>query len=204
MLRRLSVLAGLLLCAVVAGCTSQPSNFYILSAPVSASTEAVQTTRRRGPLIGVGPITMPQYLDRTEIVTRDTATSVNVNEQNRWGGGLTENFQNVLAEVLSEQLRTDRLFLYPWTASGDMTYQITVQVNAFEARPDGQVVLDARWTVLSGGTQEVITMGRTLLREPVSTAPTGVSGPDYTRIAAAMSRSVARLAQEIAASGLRS
>ncbi|WP_168183990.1 membrane integrity-associated transporter subunit PqiC [Pseudoruegeria sp. SK021] len=194
--------ALLLICGTLAGCASKPSNFYILSAPGAETAQAVQTTRMAGPSIGIGPITLPEYLDRSEIVTRNSETTLEVHEMNQWGGNLTENVQSVLAEVLSDGMNTDRLFLYPWSTSGQMTYQVLVQINAFEAREDGNVVLDARWTVLSGRTQDVLKMGRTLLREPIGATPNGVAGPDYADIAAAMSRSVARLGQEIAATGL--
>ncbi|WP_424990937.1 PqiC family protein [Fluviibacterium sp. S390] len=203
MQRIFKVVSALALCLAVAACDSKPSNFYVLSAPGITTGATAQTTRRRGLSIGVGPVTLPEYLDRPEIVIRENATALNVADLNRWGGGLTENFQSVLGEVLSERLNTDRVLLHPWSVSGNVTYQILVQVNAFEAHPDNQVLLDARWAVVSGGTQDVIRMGRTVLREPISGAEGGAGGPDYAQITAAMSRSVARLGQEIAASGIR-
>lgn len=196
-------LPALVLCFAVAGCGSKPSNFFVLSAPVASTGETAQTTRRSGLSIGVGPVTLPEYLDRPEIVIRRNATSLDVANLDRWGGGLTENFQSVLGEVLSERLNTDRVLLHPWSVSGGVTYQVLVQVSAFEARQDGHVVLDARWTVISGETEEVIRMGRTLLREPIGTTEDGARSPDYSRIAAAMSRSVARLGDEIADNGIR-
>lgn len=194
---------AMMACLALAGCVSAPSNFYVLSAPAASDVEGAQTTRRNGTSIGVGPVTLPEYLDRPEMVVRTNATSLEVSDLNRWGGGLTENFQSVLGEVLSNRLGTDRIQLHPWSTSGDVTYQVLVQVNTFEAQPDGQVHLDARWTIVNGRTLEIIRMGRTRLQEPYGSQDDVLGRANYAQIAAAMSRSVARLGAEIARSGLR-
>ncbi|CAN0586828.1 unnamed protein product, partial [Ectocarpus sp. 12 AP-2014] len=154
-----------------------------------------------GVSVGVGPITMPEYLDRAEIVTRNGPTSLNIDNLARWGGSLTNNFQMVLGESLSTHLGTDRIHLYPWTTSDTLRYQIAVQVNAFEARANGQVVLDTRWTVLNPESNGVIRMGRSVLTETLPQAADGT--PDYAEISTAMSRLTDRLGSEIAASGIR-
>lgn len=197
------VLSNFLLCLLLAGCGSKPSNFFVLSAPASIEGAPIQTTSRTGISIGVGPVTLPEYLDRSEIVIRKNITSLDVASLDRWGGDLAVNFQGVLGEAISENLNTDRTLLYPWQVSGQVTHQILVQVGAFEAWPGGYVLLDARWTVVDGRTQEVRRMGRSLVREPIGGSRDINEAPDYAQIAAAMSRSVARLGTEIANNGIR-
>ena len=187
----------------LAACSGQPSSFFVLSpgATPSAAVAQTTTTRRNGVSLGVGPVTMPEYLERAEIVTRDGPTTLQVDNLNHWGGNLTSNFQMVLGESLSQQLGTDRIHLYPWTTSDTLRYQVVVQVNGFEARSDGGVVLDARWTVLNPVDDSVVRMGRSVLTEPLPQTEDGAV--DFTAVSAAMSRVVTRLGAEIANSGIR-
>lgn len=190
------------LALALAACTGQPSNFFVLSADTSTQpVQGSQTTQRNGVSVGIGPITLPEYLDRTEIVTREGPTSLQINNTNRWGGSLTDNFQVVLGEALSQQLGTDRIHYFPWTTSDTLRYQVTVQVNTFEARSDGLVVLNARWTVLNPSTDSVIRMGRSVLTEQLPQTADG--SPDFSAISTAMSKVVTDLGTEIARSGIR-
>ncbi|MAC79707.1 MAG: hypothetical protein CML66_16780 [Rhodobacteraceae bacterium] len=192
------------LALLLTACSGQPPNYFRLSPDAGATPQpapGAQTTRRNGVSVGVGPITIPEYLDRAEIVTRDGPTGLQINNLNRWGGNLSGNFQVVLGESLSRQLGTDRIHLFPWTTSDTLRYQVLVQVNGFEAGSDGIVTLDARWTVLNPGTDSVIRMGRSVLTEPLTQTQDGT--PDYSDISAAMSRLVTSLGAEIARSGIR-
>ena len=184
----------------VSACASPPPSYFILSTPADASAQASQQNRNSRVSIGVGPVELPKYLDRNEIVSRTTVNSLKVDDLNLWGGELRENFQMVLGEVLSEKLRTERVQMHPWPVSGSIDYQVLVQVNAFEASPEGQAVLDARWTVVKPETEQIIRMGRTQVREPISSDP-NIDTQNYELIAAAMSRNILRLGADIAATG---
>ena len=202
-----SVLSALALSALAAtGCAqqSQPSSFYLLSyepgSSRAAQTDAGPTTTdRRGLALGVGPIELPQYLDRPQVVTRDGTNEMVIDEFSRWGGRLSENFTTVLAEALSAELASDRVSIYPWNLSAPIEYQVTVRVTAFEADAAGASILDARWSVVDVRKQEVMVMARSRYRQPAQ--PGAVSeegGIDYETVAAAMSRDVVDFAREIA------
>lgn len=186
----------------LAGCAqqSQPSNFYLLSYEPPLAGAGQMTTMRNGLALGVGPIEFPQYLDRPQIVTRDSANHLVLQEFSRWGGRLKENFTAVLAEALSAELESDRVSIYPWNLSAPIEYQITVQVSAFDAETTGNTTLDARWTVVDVKRQKVLVMARSSYRQqPAPGVETGSDdGIDYEAITAAMSRDVATFAREIA------
>jgi len=177
----------------VAGCASSPSSqFYLMTPLPEADAPRGAAQHRGGPALGVGPVKMAAYLDRPEVVTRAGANALKVAEFNRWAEPLEDNFKRVLAMNLGVLADTDRVSLYPWPRSAPPDYQVTVDVDRFDAGANDQVVLIARWHVLAGEEGRLVRSGRTVLTEPAATA-------DYEALAGAMSRTVATLAREIAA-----
>src|SRR5215510_6709686 len=84
-------------CLGLGACASMPSRFYILNTlPAQVPAAAAE----RGPVIGVGPITMPKYLDRPEIVTRASQNQLTFGQFDRWAEPLQDNVFRVLAENL--------------------------------------------------------------------------------------------------------
>lgn len=187
-------LSLLVLAALAAsGCaTSPPSQFFLMTPLPEADAPRDVARQRGGPALGVGPVKMPAYLDRPEVVTRASQNALKVAEFNRWAEPLEDNFRRVLAMNLGVLADTDRVSVYPWPRSAPLDYQVTVDVDRFDAGANNQVVLIARWHVLAGDEGRLVRSGRTVVTEPAATA-------DYEALAGAMSNSVATLAREIAA-----
>ena len=123
---------------VLAGCAgSTPSRFYVLT-PI-ATTKAAHYPD--GMAIGVGPVVIPQYLDRPQVVTRSSDNRLEVGELDQWGGRLGDNVTRVLAENLSGLLATDRVSIYPWTDPSAVGLQVTADIVAFERNAAGTVTL---------------------------------------------------------------
>ena len=173
------------------GCASQPSRFYLLSAVPSPETAPLGTSTEQGPTIGVGPVTLPRYLDRPQIVTRTSPYELKLAEFDRWAEAVDANFSRVLAENLSFAFPTARVAVSPWPRSTVIDYQVTVDVSYFLSQVGGDSLLIADWTLFKGDGQEVLRSGRSR----VSASPTG---QDYAAIVSAMSQTVASLSREIA------
>jgi uncharacterized protein len=173
------------------GCTSQPSRFYLLSASPSTEAASLDTSGQQGPTIGVGPVTLPRYVDRPQIVTRTSPYEIKVAEFDRWAEALDANFSRVLAENLSILLPSARVVMSPWPRAARIDYQISVDVTHFLSQVGGDSVLIADWTLFKGEGQDVLTSGKSRF----SAAP---GGQDYAAIVAAMSQTVASLSREIA------
>src|SRR5882757_4935 len=91
---------------LLSGCAeSKPARFYVLT-PLMAAKEA---TAAKGPALGVGPVVIPQYLDRPEIVTRSSDNRLDLANFDQWGGRFGDNITRALAENLSGLLKTDRV-----------------------------------------------------------------------------------------------
>ena len=125
------VLAVFLL--TLGGCgTTQSSKFYMLE-----SMSGARSLERVGVLdpalsVGLGPVTLPDYLDRPQIVTRTNQNMVQLAEFDRWAGPLSSSVSRILAEELTFLLNTDSVVQYPWPASFDVTYQVLVDCYRFD------------------------------------------------------------------------
>jgi uncharacterized lipoprotein YmbA len=175
----------------VGGCASQPSRFYLLSAMPSTETASPATSGQQDLTIGVGPVTLPRYVDRPQIVTRTGPYELTMAEFDRWAEGLDANFSRVLAENLSLLLPTARVVMSPWSRAIHIDYQITVDVTHFLSQVGGESLLTADWIVFKGEGQDVLASG-------TSRFSASAAGKDYAAIVAAMSQTVASLSQELA------
>ncbi len=187
---RIVVACGVFL--TVLGCgTSQPSHFYLLRAMPPSSVSGLSDTKASSLSFGLGPVTLPKYLDRPQIVTQAGGHEVELAEFHKWAEPLSENVSHVLAENLSVMLSTDRIEQYPWRRTTPVDFQITVDVLQFDGIRGGEAVLSARWRLLGGDEQTVFTTRKT----HVSHHPTG---QDYEALVEAMSHNLEDLSREIA------
>jgi uncharacterized lipoprotein YmbA len=170
-------------------CASTPSRFYILNTlPASETTPA--TAAARGPVIGVGPISFPKYLDRPQIVTRASRHQVTLGEFDRWAEPLQENFSSVLAENLALLIPTDQILLNPWPRPATLDYQVGVEVLHFDGWLGGESALIARWSILDRAERELSS------RKVHLQAPTG--GRDYEALVVALNQMLEALSRDLA------
>jgi uncharacterized lipoprotein YmbA len=191
---------------LLAGCADKPTRLYVLS----ATTQKPASTSTTGVAIGVGPVTLPKYLDRPQIVTRVETNSLDQANFDQWGGDLNDNITRVMATNLSNLLATDRVSIYPWKDGAPIDYQITLDVSRFEQDKDGSVVLNVFWSIVNGKDNTVLLMRRGSYTQPgippgssSGTSTTSSTTPDNQRPfdaqAGAMSRDLAALSKDVAA-----
>jgi len=187
---RLPVVALLLAGCVGLGPRPESSRFYMLT-PIAAGDGAGGTPGEQSPRVGLGPIVLPGYLDRTVLVRRVGTNQLKLSASERWA----EPFPDAVAHVLQQNLITllgGRVILYPWSVGTDVDTRVNVEVLRFEPGTDGGADLAARWTVRDASGRRLVT------RESQVTEP--ASGGDTEAAVAAMSRALATLSGEIAGS----
>ena len=188
-LRRLAVVSWVASLLGLGACASTPSHFYVLNT-LSASETMAATAAAQGPVIGVGPITLPKYLDRPQIVTRAGRHQLALGEFDRWAEPLQDNVVRVLAENLARLIPTDHLRLHPWPRSASLDYQVTVEVLHFDGWSGGESTLLALWSILDGA--EV-----TLLSQRAS-LNASVARRDYDAMVVAMNQLIEWLSRDLA------
>jgi uncharacterized lipoprotein YmbA len=184
-------LAALLLAACAA---ALPNRLYTLTP--AADTGAQEAGA--GPVLGLGPVSLPDYLDRPEIVTRTGDYGVRLGEFDKWAEPLEPMFLRLLAERLRRETGSREVVLLPSRRETEPASAVEVEIDRFDAGEGGEVVLDARWRVRQTEGGRTLRAGRSLVREQ------GTPVPGYDGIVAAMSRAVDGLAREIGAAVPRS
>jgi uncharacterized lipoprotein YmbA len=183
----LVIVGGLLL--GLEACTSTPSRFYLLNS-LSTSETMAATAAPQGPVIGVGPITMPKYLERAQIVTRTGDNQLALSEFDRWAEPLQDNVARVLAENLARLVPTDQVLLQAWPRSAALDYQVTVEVLQFDGWLGGESKLVAFWSILDGAELSLWSQ-RAALHAPVS-------GREYEALVMAMSQLLESFSRDLA------
>ena len=183
-------ITGLLCLALLTGCgVTKPSRYYLLT-PVEDHDAGVASTP--APVLGIGPVAFPAYLDRSEIVLRSGSNEINYASSHRWAAPLKTAFVHTLSENLSIMLPTDRTVIHPWPRSTQLDYQVIVNVTRFDAAADGMVILAAGWQLIRSADNTVIKSNKMSYTEAAGST-------DYQAIVAAQSRAVEQLSQDIAA-----
>lgn len=188
-----TLIVASMLCA--SGCNvlapqKDESKFFLLT-PVGDSAAVAPASQGRALAIGIGPVSFPQYLKRPEIVTRTGPDQLELAENRRWAEPLDANFQNVLAQDLSQQLATQQIAIFPWYGTKHLDYQVEIQVSRFDRSSDGQAWLSARWSIKDGTNHNVLLATET-------TTSSQATGDDPVG-SAALSRDVSELSRQIAA-----
>lgn len=167
-----------------------PVRFYVL-----AASAPDQAPAPGAPVVGLGPITMPGYLQHPMLATRPNATQVRYAEVDRWAEPLPTLFGRALGQDLSALLGA-RIAPYPWYRDTPLDVVVRVDVASFEADAAGDARLDACWTVRDGP-------AKTMCRDECSLIVQAVDEPGAQAHVAALSRAVGELAQRLA-SAIRS
>ena len=180
----------MILCALAlltAGCAStSPSPQLFTLSPIAKPVEEKTILT-----ITVGPVSVPEAVDRPQLVLSVAPNQVAVDEFNRWASPLKSDIARVVAENLSIILGSPYVSIFPQSVSLSPSYRITIDVMRFESVPGETAKLTAIWSVRStadGQSQG----GRTALAETVK-------DKTYPALVAAHSRMLAVLSGDIAA-----
>jgi uncharacterized lipoprotein YmbA len=163
------VLPGLLaLSLLLSGCFafrgSDAATFYLLS----SMTRQWKPAEGEKIVVGVGPIDVPEYLNRPQIVTRIGPNELRLDEFHKWAEPLKDGIARVLAANLGASLPVEVVF-FPWRRVSAIDYQIVVQVHRFDTDPEGNATLQARWALFGkGGKKELIASSDLLVANAVA------------------------------------
>ncbi len=157
-----SLLAGP---ALIPGCASSPaSSFYILSPLPEAKVR--QGTLVEGKIsLGIGPIALPDYMDRPQMVSGVGAQRIEVDEYQRWGGSLRADIANTLGENLAHLLGTSRVVIMPAEVKLPVQYRLVVNILRFDADNEGRALLKVRWAILDPNAEVALAMRESAYRQ---------------------------------------
>ena len=135
---------GLLGCACVRN--TPPTDFYLLNANPHNTTPS---DRDLSPsrVVGLGPLHIPEYLNRPQMVYEIATNQFRLDEQHRWAERLDQNVARALTLSLSTQLTPTRILPHPWPSRDKIDYQIAIEILKFHQSADGFSRFTAQWTL---------------------------------------------------------
>lgn len=179
---------GLLMLFLGACSVTAPTRFYVLDSPPRPLPG--------GPaqpclVLGMGPVEIPAYLDRPQIVVRISPNEVQPSDFDQWAEPLAQGIARVMAEAISREVCIKRVEYFPWKSSAGVDYQVSLRVKRFEAVPDQRMELMAHWGLYGSDPRRPLLEGELEMTEPVS-------GKAYEQMVAAQSRLLEKGASRIA------
>lgn len=179
--------------AFIAGCSSSPRvTFYTLNVAATNETAAAPLSS-----VAIGPIILPDLLDRPQLVVRTSANRVDIMEAHRWAESLKSGIPRIIAADLGILLKPARVSTYPQNAGLEADYRVLLDIQRFEMSAGEGVGLEALWSVRrsDGGVPKT---GRSVVREPVGAAGYDALVAAQSRALAAVSRDLAQALREVA------
>jgi uncharacterized protein len=196
--RRRCIIYPLLTAALIVllgGCfgSTPPSRFYTLS---PREDTGISASGGVSVFVRLGPVSLPSYLDRRQIVTRSGQNEILFAEYDRWGGSLDDEITRQLVAGLTVRLAPKGIAVVPWTsvpmAAAPTLYHIPISIDRFDGTPGESVFLNATWAVIKKKDKRENPL---VVRE--STITEKVTGTDYESLVAAMGKAVDKLGNEI-------
>lgn len=181
-------IAAVCLAMAVAGCSRSPRvTFYALEPAAPAVTTAESAAL---PSVVVGPVTLPELVDRPQLVIRVAPNRVEILESRRWAEPLKSEFPRLIAENLRRLLGSERVSSYLQNSGNDADYRLVMDIQRFDTTPGDAVVVEAGWSLRRGG-GGVPRTGHSVVREPVGAG-------DYDSLVAACGRAILAVSADLA------
>lgn len=157
------------------GCTTSPkTHYYTLShltdkqVVIATDDSGLIKTKAQALRLGIGPLRVAKYLDRSQIVVRTDPYHIEVKEFHHWAGHIDELIYGAIRENLSTLLSTNHIVRYPWDLSRPPDVQIKIDVIEMDGNPEKGVRLTARWQLIRGGDIESTKWLKSDIFEPIT------------------------------------
>ncbi|MGO9413837.1 MAG: membrane integrity-associated transporter subunit PqiC [Syntrophobacteraceae bacterium] len=179
---------------ILTGCAISPSSkFYQLNPVQNKTSASCVASPDQSVIISIGPVRIPDYLDRPQIMTRSGKNELKLSEFDRWAGSLESDVNRVLVEDISGLLPADCFSVVHWTpyleSQVPAAYRVEVIVDRFEGALGDSVSLKAQWRIFAKDRSLILKKGLRVREQ--------VNGGSYDALVAAMSSALERLSGDI-------
>jgi uncharacterized lipoprotein YmbA len=145
-------------------------------------------------LLGLGPFRMPDYLNRSQIVTRGANAEMQVDEFSRWSEPLATSLLRIVSADVDNLLKGVVVVIFPYESfvREQVKYRLVGDINRFEANYQGRIVLEVQWGIADtdGGMAVPVRRNRYQTEAAIADDPGAVT--------AAMSDALAQFSRDIA------
>lgn len=173
-----------LICMLVSSCQQSPGkNYYLLNTTPTANHSGEITQ-----VIGLGPIELADYLERSHIVRNRDANRLQMADIDHWGEPLEKGITRVLAINLMNQNNTRLVESFPWRSDAAPKFSLRLTVYDLQLI-NGAAAINASWKLINNETKTVLSQQHFVRNK--------VSGDSAAQIATTYSELLAELAEEM-------
>jgi uncharacterized lipoprotein YmbA len=188
MIKILSIL--LFVVFAFSGCAgNEPNRFYLLT-PATGPAIVADAPEQNSLNIVIGPIRLPDYLNRTQIVTRVSDNELELGWSDRWAEPLDRNFSRTLAQNLEQLLRCRCSSALASRLPPGTTHRIEADVVRMDGVLGQKAFLDVWWSIY--------TPEKKILLARKSSFVQPVKGRGYEALVQAESENLFAFSREIA------
>ena len=170
--------------------SSTATKFYILSPLARPVVEKQDEKGEKCKTIGLGPLHLPAYLDRPQIVTRVNPNELKLAELDNWAEPLKDNITRVLVENISRLLCTEDIVIFPWKKSSHIDYQIDIKIIWMDGKLGDKATLVTQWAIIDASDKSVLLTKQSQYTEPVTEATYSALVATHSRLIAAFSHDI--------------
>lgn len=177
-----------LLASLLTACGGAGENYYRLSATAPASRGGSAS----GLSVAIGPVTLPSYIDRAEIVFASGPNEFQIPTNALWVGSLQENIARTVASDLGRLLGSSNV--RAGTEPGfNPRYRVALDLRQFHGISGQEAILELSWRIKDGSSGASLSRHSASFHEPII-------GNGYDSLVAAESRLLGQAAAAIAQS----
>ena len=153
--------AALTMGSLLIACSSTPSsNHYLLTSRIAGVPGG------SSPALGVGPVTIPEYLNRDAMVYRQTDNQLRVNASERWAEPLQDGIVRVLGLNLATRLDTDSVQSFPFHSQRRPDWGVKLRVMRLDT-DDRQAYLVSEWLIYRPDSGDAVQRRLSSLQQPL-------------------------------------
>jgi uncharacterized lipoprotein YmbA len=168
----------------------------------------------------VGPVSLPDSVDRPSLVVNSSHNEIEVLKYDRWAGSLKADVSRVIAANLARELGISNIWSFSQSIQTNFDYQVFIDVQNLHSKLGESVFVDVLWTIKPSDSANTALV-KTSERKSVGTKNPGaysessfvpkvmmgrssvnerVTQPGLEALVAAQSRAFAKVSEEIASS----
>ncbi len=150
-----------LLMVLLAACGSSPrNNYYLLTSDVTEAPSG------NSPSIGIGPIAVPEYLNRTSLVYSKQGNRLQISSTERWAEPLEAGIIRIMSANLASQLDTQDIRSFPWGPAQSPDYGVAVSLWQLDAN-EQRALLAAEWRIVHPASGDSVARRIVTLQQPM-------------------------------------
>ena len=170
------------LCMLLSACQHSPrKHYFLLNAPAVPLANLQQNSSDNiTQVIGIGPIEIADYLNRSAIVYVQTDNALIVSDNEYWGEPLDKGIARVISDTLTQRNSTRSFVNYPWRSNDKPHYSLRVDINSLNCS-NTEASINATWELIDNTTKTNI-QRRNFIRSTPATTGTKALVQAYSKL----------------------